>query len=352
MRVFRAILGALIGGALLASCNVETPPSADAKAAGFATAGARASQVYWPVRRCMQFANALDAPREGEWGYRIRDTDIRAVAAAGFDTIRVPIQWSAYAAEAPPYTLDPAIFARADHVFRLAMDQNLNVIFTVHNYEAMNTDPAGERDRLLAIWDQIARHYAAWPAELIFEPFNEPHTRFVGQTWQRISDDLVATIRASNPTRTLIFGPPEWNWFDRLAGWTPPADPYVVATHHYYAPWDFAVQGAEFLPNPPPMGRRWGSLAEREQVRADILSAADWARPRGMPMFLGEFGVHLNAPPTDRAAWVRAVREAAEASGQAWCHHDFATNFAAYDRGREAWRADIFEALMGVPPPR
>ncbi len=353
VRRFAGVAGAVVAcAAFLTGCKGPSDAAArggDTPAAAVATEAA--SRPYFPVRRCMQFANALDAPREGDWGYRIRDADIRTVARAGFDAIRVPIQWSAYASETPPYRLDPAIFARADHVFRLALDQNLAVIFTLHNYDEMTADPAGHRARLIAIWDQIARHYADWPADLIFEPFNEPNGQLSGAAWEGVADDLTAVIRVSNPTRTLIFGPPEWNWFDRLEGWTPPRDPYVVATHHYYAPWEFTVQGAEFLDNPPPRGRRWGTAQDRAQVRADIRQAADWARERQIPMLLGEFGVHIAAPASDRAAWLRVVREAAETTGQAWCHHDFATNFAAYEPQREAWRADVFDALMGVPPP-
>ena len=44
-----------------------------------------------PIENCINVAGALEAPNEGDWGYRIRRRDLATIRAAGFDTIRVPL---------------------------------------------------------------------------------------------------------------------------------------------------------------------------------------------------------------------------------------------------------------------
>ncbi|RYY33102.1 MAG: glycoside hydrolase family 5 protein, partial [Sphingomonadales bacterium] len=48
--------------------------------------------------------NHLEAPNEGDWGRAIVDGDFAIIKAAGFDTIRLPVRWSAHALAGAPYT--------------------------------------------------------------------------------------------------------------------------------------------------------------------------------------------------------------------------------------------------------
>ena len=62
--------------------------------------------------RCINLGNTLEAPVEGEWGFIIAESDMQTIAAAGFDTVRIPIRWSVHAADEAPYTIDAEFFAR------------------------------------------------------------------------------------------------------------------------------------------------------------------------------------------------------------------------------------------------
>src|SRR3954466_13212776 len=64
--------------------------------------------------RGINFGNALDAPSEGAWGMELKAEYFAAVRKAGFDSVRIPIRWSAHAGDAPPYTLDAAFADRVD----------------------------------------------------------------------------------------------------------------------------------------------------------------------------------------------------------------------------------------------
>ena len=58
--------------------------------------------------RGVNFGNALEAPKEGEWGVTLKAEYFKAIKDAGFDSVRLPIKWSAHAKTTAPYTLDPA----------------------------------------------------------------------------------------------------------------------------------------------------------------------------------------------------------------------------------------------------
>ena len=53
--------------------------------------------------RGISFGNALDAVREGDAGFRLRERYFAEVRDAGFDTVRLPVKWSAHADESSPY---------------------------------------------------------------------------------------------------------------------------------------------------------------------------------------------------------------------------------------------------------
>jgi len=326
----------LIALAALAACSADDAP----------TAAPSPSRAAFPVERCVNLANALNAPVEGEWGYVIEDQHLQAIAAAGFDTVRVLIDWHSHAGEAPPYAVDPARFERIDAVIEQAFAAGLTVIIDMHSYTALKDDPDRHGPRAVAIWRQIAAHYRDYPESLIFEPVNEPIRRLSGERWFALADRLVAAIRETNPTRTIILGGDDWSSIEGLMRLRLPDDPRLVATFHYYAPYEFTHQGARWFEGAPPVGRGFGAPHEREAVRRDMLRAAEWSARNRTPVFLGEFGAIRHAALDDRAEWAQTARAAAEEAGLAWCWFDFAAGFEAYDPAREAWIDPVLEALI------
>ena len=59
--------------------------------------------------RGINMGNALEAPREGEWGVTLRDEYFQRIKEAGFHSVRIPIRWSAHAKPAVPFTIDDAL---------------------------------------------------------------------------------------------------------------------------------------------------------------------------------------------------------------------------------------------------
>lgn len=321
---------ALLGAAALAACG----PAASVPA-----------PTPFPMRRGVNLGNALEAPNESDWGYRIEPEHLRAIAHAGFDGVRLPVRWDAHADErgaiAAPLLLRVA--AILDACFALGLKVQLDC----HHYEMLIANPAAQRQRYLNIWRAIAEDQHEAPPLLMFEPLNEPNGAVRGEVLRDLQRDVLAVIRDSNPGRVVVFGPGQWQNIDALADWRPPEGEHVAASVHYYEPHAFTHQNAEWLgADAPHFGRAWGTVADCAQVRRQIDAAADWSRRNGYSLQLGEFGVNRAVPIAQRAPWTRAVREACEANGVGWCVWDFAGAFPIWDRERRAFIPEMREALI------
>ncbi|MCJ7549720.1 MAG: cellulase family glycosylhydrolase, partial [Anaerolineae bacterium] len=139
--IFAVIIGLLVGCAVPASAPSATPtaetpslvPSVTPRPTATPTATPAPPDAELVARaarlgRGVNLGNALEGPTEGEWGMVIEDAFFSLIREAGFDTVRVPIRWSAHAEEAAPYTVDPEFFVRIDWVIEHALAQDLNVV--------------------------------------------------------------------------------------------------------------------------------------------------------------------------------------------------------------------------------
>ena len=300
-----------------------------------------------PFTSCVNLSNALEAEREGNWGYTIRDADIARIADAGFDAVRIPIRWSAHADTEPPYAIDPVFLDRVDHVVETAMGLGLHAIINVHHYEALYADPATETERFLAIWRQVSEHFASRSEQLIFEFLNEPRDAATTEVINDLNRRLVSTIRQTNPDRWLIYSGSNWGGLGGMIRAIPPENDRVIASFHYYEPFAFTNQGALFIDPVPPTGVTWGTRLEHFLVEHTMARAAHYGAYFGVPVLMGEFGVYQEAPLEDRAHWIGHVRTEAEKAGLAWCHWGWAMRFGVYDDDNERWIDPVRDALLG-----
>ena len=299
-----------------------------------------------PVQRCVNMSGALEAPNEGEWGYTIRLEDIDRIKAAGFDTIRLPVNWSGHAGTWGRYRIEDHLLERTDEIINYALSKDLKVILDVHHYYDLNMDPARHERRLESIWKQLSKHYETYPDTLIFEVLNEPHTNMTPKRTDSLNRRIVRQIRQSQPHRWIILATPDWGSLTGLLQSAPPADSRVILSWHYYDPFSFTHQGADFFKPTPPVGAHWGTKADMDQAKADFARAAAFRDLHSHPLLLGEFGVYDMAPMSDRARWTRTVRELAESNEFGWCHWGFSSNFRSYDPDKDAWIEPIRAALL------
>lgn len=338
--------GSLIGtAALIAAAFVGAATAQNWWGAPSASPQQVQNRAYFPVGKCINMGGALEAPREGEWGYTITRPDLQAIKAAGFDTIRVPIKWSAHAMAAPPYTIDPAFMARIDEVMDWSLESGLNIIINVHHYDELYEDPDRHEARLAGIWSQLAIWYRNAPPGVMFEIINEPRDAFSGDRINRVQHAILADIRRSNPTRTVILTGDGWGGLDGMDTLRMPADPYVVGTVHYYGPFEFTHQAAEWLPDAPPAGRSWPQAGDMRQLQTDIARMAQFRDRIRAPVLMGEYGVGTQIPAALRASWTADVTRAFDEIAMPTCYFDFGSSFAAYDKVNRRWKPGMLEAL-------
>ena len=303
-----------------------------------------------PVQRCMNLSGALEAPEEGLWGYTIRESDLRRIVDEGYDTVRLPVRWRLTDSQTGP-AIAPDQLARVDEVIDQALGFDLQIILNVHHYNELNEDPNTHEPRIEAIWHQLGAHYANRPHTLIFELVNEPHSGMTIARTDALNRRLLGIVRARNPDRWVLYGTAEWGTLKGMLKSRPAHDARAIVGFHYYTPFEFTHQGASFVDPPPPTGRTWGSADERKALEQDFARAAQFRDRFGMPLLVGEFGVYHNVPIDQRAAWIRAVRRAAEAQEFGWCHWGWGTSFKTYDVSRETWLEPIRDALIPQQEP-
>lgn len=313
-----------------------------------------AFQVNRILGKGINLGNTLEAPNEGEWGLTIREEYLDEVKQAGFESVRIPIRWNAHALEGFPFTIDEAFFDRVDEVIAWAFDRDLAVMINIHHYNELMEQPHEQRDRFLKIWEQIAAHYQEYPEELVFEILNEPHDNLTPAIWNSFLADALGIIRQTNPGRVIAVGTAEWGGFGSLQDLElPDNDRQIITTVHYYNPFHFTHQGADWVGDEADqwLGTVWdGADHEKAEVDSDFDSVEQWARNHDRPIHVGEFGAFSTADDLSREQWTAYVRESSENRQFSWAYWEFGSGFGAYDPGSGEWREYLLRALIPDSP--
>jgi endoglucanase len=301
------------------------------------------------LKRGMNIGDALEAPNEGDWGVTVEENYFNIIKSGGFSFVRLPVNWSAHADGEAPYTIDPDFLARVDQVVNWALARDLYVILDMQGYDEMALYPEDHRERFLALWEQVAGHYQDYSPKVLFELLNEPNSAMDAALWNEIANEALRVVRRSNPVRNIVVGPVEWYsyaWLSTLD--LPPDDHHLIATFHYYLPFEFTHQGASWVGGSDAwLGTTWdGTDEEQQAITGNFDAVAAWAKSHNRPILLGEFGSNSAADILSRARWTGFVARAAEARGFAWAYWEFCSGFGAYDLDASAWRQELYKALV------
>jgi len=304
------------------------------------------------LARTVNLGNALEAPNEGEWGVTLKEEYFQLIHQKGFTAVRLPVRWNAHALKEAPYTIDPEFFKRVDWAVEQALANDLAIIVNIHHYEEeLALDPTGQQARFLALWKQIAEHYQSYPNALLFEPLNEPNGGLNAKHWNDLIALTLPVIRATNPTRNVVIGPANWNNVGELDELSLPAeDQHIIATFHFYNPFQFTHQGAEWVQGSASwLGTEWkGSSAEKQLLQFDLNKVEQWSKDNQRPIFMGEFGAYSKADTDSRVRWTTFMAREAEARNFSWGYWEFCSGFGLYDQTTGQWREALVQAL--IPP--
>lgn len=380
MRIRLAFLVAAVSAIIAACIRPHGPVASGTPAPMVGAPVAPDGHVKPALRRGINLGNALDAPREGEWGVVLDPSDFMSVKRAGFDHVRLPVRFSGHAAASSPYAIDADFFSRVDWAIDQALSNGLAIIVDFHHYAELMDAPDEHRPRFIGMWKQIAERYRGRPDAVAFELLNEPNGKLTADKWNDILAETLHVVRASNPARTIVVEGVFWASAHNLRFTlnVPADDPDLVGSFHMYQPILFTHQGASFMPvdyqtqgvlfpGPPPQPiapaanavdwvrhwfKRYNELPADKNpsgaatINEELDLAQGFAERTHLPVYLGEFGAIDKADPKSREAWTRTTRAEAERRGFGWAYWDDGGSFKAYDRASRTWVPYLKAALL------
>lgn len=314
-----------------------------------------AEKINVKIGRGINLGNALEAPSEGEWGVTLQASYFSEIAAAGFNSVRIPVRWSAHTAVDSPYTITPAFINRVKWAIDQAFANNLVVIINIHHFNELFQTPATEHDKFICLWQQISELFNDYSDNLVFEILNEPNTNLTAELWNTYMADAMAVIRKTNPTRVVMIGAAEWGGVSALSKLKFPAGEQdnVILTVHYYEPFHFTHQGASWVSGADAwLGTTWDSTAaEVDAVNSHFAIIKSKATELGVPVNIGEFGSIVRADLASRVRWTSHCARTFEDMGFSWNYWSFTANFDAYDLTKRQWIPQMKQALLPSETP-
>jgi licheninase len=299
-------------------------------------------------------------------GFTYGETFVNQLAAAGFKSLRLPIDLDLYivATSGSGDTLDVVVhddlFTVLDSFAEWTAKAGISLTIDYHQYDkSLNKADPDSLAKAVLLWGKVAAHFASNPREdLFYELLNEPELSFGGtpltrDEWTALAEKMIAAIRASDQTRTIIFGDVQWYGIGALIVRNPLSDGNVIYAIHTYEPFIFTHQGADWanmasthdIPYPysadrwspyfaelgfnPAMepwilsaARTYYLTGNRQALHNQIVAAKRWAVTNNVPVICNEFGAYDRVSRLDdRARYltdVVSIFEELEIPWQQW----------------------------------
>lgn len=300
------------------------------------------------------------------------EKDFDQLKSLGVDVVRLPINFPIYMGAAPDYKFSDKFLAALDKAVKYAEDRDMYVILDNHSYYGSRTFPQGYGEALVSAgFRQLAARYKDHGDKVIFELFNEPGGTYLEQNWGEMQQRLITEIRAIDPSHIIIVTPPGCHYYE-LKNLPNYDDKRLIYTFHFYAPFMFTHQGANWdnipleylsgLPFPYDVSRMpqkpsqfagteydasWSAYPAQgteKYIGDELMTIYSWATQNNKLLFCGEFGTLTSAPKEDRARWYKAVCDYFSAFGIAWTAWEYrdtkTPNFGIFNG------ANIFESNL------
>lgn len=260
----------------------------------------------------------------------ILEEDIAKISSWNLDHVRVPIDYNVLENEDGTYKEEG--FARIDRALAWCRRYGLHVVLDLHKTAGFSFD-AGEQEagffedaqlqeRFYRLWEEIARHYGAYPEEVAFELLNEVTEASFIDVWNRVSNECIRRIRQLAPDTIILVGSYYNNSASAVKDLAAPYDDKVIYNFHCYDPLEFTHQGAYWIP---------GDFDQEERIPFEesgvtpaffqdfFASALEAARKNNTELYCGEYGVIDVVSPEDAVKWFKTVNSVFEEYGIARC---------------------------------
>lgn len=306
--------------------------------------------------RGINMGNMFEAPTETEWGNPFRDDYFQRIASLGFNHVRIPVRWDtpARTQQTEPYTINRQFLERIKYVVDKALAERLIVVLNMHHHEALFSTPDAVKPRFLSQWKQIAEYFKDYDSRLVFEVMNEPNTNLTPEKWNVFFADALSEIRKVSKTRGVMVGTANWGGLGGLAQLSLPPDPNLILTIHYYDPFNFTHQGAEWVGSEADkwLGTKWENTnLERDEIVRQFQYLINFAKRNNLPVHIGEFGAYNKADLQSRVRWTTYLARWFEAQGFSWAYWEFSAGFGIFNPSTNQYLSPLVDALLKAPMP-
>jgi endoglucanase len=253
------------------------------------------------------------------------EADARYLASLGANCVRLPVSYRLLEDDAEPGRVRDSGLAVLERAVDTCAAHGLYTILDLHalpggqnaHWHSDNpTHRAGFweqrvfQDRVVALWEAIARRFSGSPAVAGYNPINEPADptgSVIGPVYAR----LASAIREVDPRHILFLDGNRYGTdFSALGD---------AAPNTVYAVHDYALPGIAAGSSYP--GRTRGAWFDRDVVERTFLDRTEFMRRTGTPVWVGEFGpVYTGDPAQDdmRYALLRDQLQIYREHGAGW----------------------------------
>jgi endoglucanase len=293
---------------------------------------------------------------------------IDAVAAKGFNSIRIPITWADHMSAAPDYSIDPDWMARVKEVVDYCIEDDLYVIIDTHHEETWRIPDDAHINEVCqqsaALWAQIATEFKDYDYHLIFEGNNEPRVKGGDNEWNGGTSEVrnnldtlnqlfVDTVRSTgdnNEYRLLLLASvANAPVIQTIAPLKIPEDDHIAVSIHAYTPYAFTYEDPSANPYDNWDGSHKSDIASMFQDVDRILLQ------KGIPVLLTEYGAVDKHNEDEVVSWVTEYLTRANKYGIPcywWDNGNFdqeGEKFAIFNRNDCTWyREKVADAIISV----
>ncbi len=260
------------------------------------------------------------------------NTQLKQIARQGFTTVRLPVNFEIFL-QPQSFNLQPQLLEKLNEIYSVCTAKKLNLIISYFYGKLNDNNSNNEIDRISWMWKQIQRNFfGKGYNNLFFEIYNEP--TISNNKWKETITTLVQYLRYEDANRIYIIGGTNYNNLDQLKELGKIADDKIFYTFHFYEPFIFTHQGANWtnnksyltdLPFPyqknkmPKLNNAIKSTSlERDYnkypyeateayLNERIRNIANFCRNNNMPLICTETGVINNASKQSRKKYFSTI---------------------------------------------
>src|SRR6266498_1146969 len=250
--------------------------------------------------------------------------DIALIKSIGFDHVRLTIEPAPLFNWEDPSRLKAEYLKYLDNALDLILAQGLAAIVDIHPSDEFKLRLNSSDRQIEAFgkfWRALAQHLSTRDPEMVFlETINEPMVEDPYR-WYGIQAKLIGAIRAGAPNHTIIASGHRWSGLWEMLALEPYGDRNIIYNFHYYDPFPFTHQGANWAgPNiqfyrnvpypssPEAVARMLDTITydparfsllrygedrwSAERIDREISMAAAWGVKHHVPVTCNEFGAY------------------------------------------------------------